>query len=98
MSSGEMEDGMGSQSGRLPGDATPRAVIERIIRGGVSRGEFEAADPAEAAACIHAGFVRYTHPLLIGLGSLQPEPSLEAMTAFLLRSLAPRGTADAGAA
>ena len=35
MSSAQTEDGMGrgySPSGRLPGDATPRAVIERIIR------------------------------------------------------------------
>ena len=66
------------------------AGFERIVREGVERGEFEAADPAEAAACIHAGIVRYTHPLLVGQAALQPVPSLEATTAFLLRGLAPR--------
>ncbi|MCJ2060982.1 TetR/AcrR family transcriptional regulator [Methylobacterium sp. J-048] len=66
------------------------AGFERIIREGVARGEFEAADPAEAAACIHAGIARYTHPLLVGQTALQPVPSLESMTAFLLRALAPR--------
>lgn len=65
------------------------AGFERIIRDGVARGEFEAADPAEAAACIHAAIARYTHPLLVGSSTLQPVPPVEAMTAFLLRSLAP---------
>ncbi|MDP4005217.1 TetR/AcrR family transcriptional regulator [Methylobacterium sp. NEAU K] len=74
------------------------AGFERIIRNGVGRGEFEAADPAEAAACVHAGIARYTHPLLVGQSALQPVPSLEAMTAFLLRALAPTRSAgsDAG--
>ncbi len=66
------------------------AGFERIIREGVARGEFEAADPVEAAACIHAAIARYTHPLLVGSSSLQPVPPVAAMTAFLLRSLAPR--------
>ncbi|SDN44363.1 DNA-binding transcriptional regulator, AcrR family [Methylobacterium phyllostachyos] len=67
------------------------AGFERIIRDGVARGVFEAADPAEAAACVHAAIARYTHPVLVGKSPLQPAPSVEAMTAFLLRSLAPRG-------
>ncbi|MGH1589883.1 TetR/AcrR family transcriptional regulator [Methylobacterium phyllosphaerae] len=66
------------------------AGFERIIRDGVARGEFEAADPAEAAACIHVAIARYTHPLLVGSASLQPVPPVEAMAAFLLRGLAPR--------
>ncbi|MCJ2063540.1 TetR/AcrR family transcriptional regulator [Methylobacterium sp. J-088] len=65
------------------------AGIERIIVEGVARGVFEAADPAEAAACVHAAIARYTHPVLVGKSPLQPAPSVEAMTAFLLRSLAP---------
>ncbi|MBE7243884.1 MAG: TetR/AcrR family transcriptional regulator [Actinomycetospora chiangmaiensis] len=65
------------------------AGLERIIRDGVACGAFEAADPAEAAACVHTAIARYTHPLLVGKTNLQPVPSLEAMTAFLLRSLAP---------
>ncbi|MCJ2016321.1 MULTISPECIES: TetR/AcrR family transcriptional regulator [unclassified Methylobacterium] len=65
------------------------AGIERIIVEGVARGIFEAADPAEAAACVHAAIARYTHPVLVGKSPLQPAPSVEAMTAFLLRSLAP---------
>jgi AcrR family transcriptional regulator len=67
------------------------AGFERIIRDGVARGEFEAADPAEAAACVHVAIARYTHPLLVGCSTLQPVPPMAAMTAFLLRSLAPRG-------
>lgn len=65
------------------------AVFERIIRDGVDSGEFEAADPALAAGCVHAGIVRYAHPLLVGQPILPPVPPLRAMTAFLLRSLAP---------
>ncbi|MGU3666034.1 TetR/AcrR family transcriptional regulator [Methylobacterium sp. A49B] len=65
------------------------AGFERIIREGVARGAFEAADPAEAAACIHTAIARYTHPLLVGSSTLQPVPPVEVMTAFLLRSLAP---------
>jgi AcrR family transcriptional regulator len=65
------------------------AGFERIIRDGVARGEFEAQDPAQAAACIHTAIARYTHPLLVGASPLQPVPPVEAMTAFLLRGLAP---------
>lgn len=67
------------------------AVFEGIIRDGVERGEFEAPDPALAAGCVHAGIVRYTHPLLVGQPVLPPVPPLRAMIAFLLRSLAPTG-------
>ena len=67
------------------------AGLERIVRDGVASGAFEAADPAQAAACIHAAIARYTHPVLVGKSPLQPAPPIEAMTAFLLRSLAPRG-------
>ena len=67
------------------------AGFERIIRDGVARGAFEADDPAQAAACIHTAIARYTHPLLVGASPLQPAPSVEVMTAFLLRSLAPAG-------
>ncbi|MCJ2086045.1 TetR/AcrR family transcriptional regulator [Methylobacterium sp. E-005] len=67
------------------------AGIERIIRDGVASGVFETADPAEAAACVHAAIARYTHPVLVGKSPPQPAPSVEAMTAFLLRSLAPTG-------
>ena len=48
------------------------AGFERIIRDGVARGEFEADDPAEAAACIHTAIARYSHPLLVGQ---YPRPS-----------------------
>lgn len=65
------------------------AGFERLVRDGVARGEFEAADPALAAACIHTAIARYTHPLLVGKSPLQPAPPVEAMTAYLLRSLAP---------
>ena len=65
------------------------AGFERIVRDGVASGEFEAADPSLAAACIHTAIARYTHPLLVGKSPLQPVPPMEAMTAFLLRSLAP---------
>ena len=68
------------------------AGFERIIRDGVARGAFEAPDPALAAACIHAAIARYTHPVLVGKSPLQPVPPVEAMTAFLLRSLAPTGS------
>ncbi|MHB2207515.1 TetR/AcrR family transcriptional regulator [Methylobacterium sp. CM6257] len=65
------------------------AGFERIVRDGVASGEFEAEDPGLAAACIHTAIARYTHPLLVGKSPLQPVPPMEAMTAFLLRSLAP---------
>ena len=65
------------------------AGFERIVRDGVASGEFEAADPSLAAACIHTAIARYTHPLLVGQSPLQPVPPMEAMTAFLLRRLAP---------
>ncbi len=64
------------------------AVFERIIRDGVASGEFTIPDPALAAGCLHAGLAHYTHPLLVVQPILPPIPPLEAMIAFLLRSLA----------
>ncbi|GJE58653.1 hypothetical protein MPOCJGCO_0735 [Methylobacterium trifolii] len=65
------------------------AVFERLVVEGVRRGEFETADPAAAARCLHTAVARYTHPLLARQPPQAPVPSLETMTAFLLASLRP---------
>jgi AcrR family transcriptional regulator len=65
------------------------AVFERIVHDGVRTGEFEAADPRVAARCVQASILRYTHPLMVSQVLQVPDPSLDQMVDFLLRSLRP---------
>lgn len=67
------------------------AVFARVIGEGARSGEFAVADPATAAACVHAAIVRYCHPVLVAQCPEAPVPPLDAMIAFLLRALRPAG-------
>ena len=63
------------------------AVFERLVIEGVRLGEFEVADPGQAARCLQTAVARYTHPLLARQAPQDPVPPLETMVAFLLASL-----------
>jgi AcrR family transcriptional regulator len=63
------------------------AVFETLVRAGVAAGEFAVDDPALAAACLHTAVLRYCHPTLVSQYPDVGVPPLEAMIAFLLRSL-----------
>ncbi|KQP30525.1 TetR family transcriptional regulator [Methylobacterium sp. Leaf104] len=63
------------------------SVLRRLVQEGVDTGEFEVADPAIAAACIHTGIIRYCHPALVSHYPDAGAPPVAAMIDFLLGSL-----------
>lgn len=63
------------------------SVLEGLVREGVAAGDFEAADPAVTAACLHTAVIRYCHPSLVSHYPDAGAPPLDAMIAFLLGSL-----------
>jgi len=65
------------------------AMIETLVREGTAAGEFVVDDPATAAACLHTAVLRYCHPTLVSRYPDAGVPPVEAMIAFLLRSLRP---------
>jgi AcrR family transcriptional regulator len=66
-------------------------MIARLVADGVASGEFDVADPAVAARCVHTSFVRFCHPALIVQCADEPGPTVEEITAFILRGLGHRG-------
>lgn len=63
------------------------SVLRRLVEEGMEAGEFDVADPATAAACIHTAIIRYCHPALVSHYPDAGAPPLAAMIAFLLGSL-----------
>ena len=63
------------------------SMIETLVRDGITAGEFAVDDPATAAACLHTAVLRYCHPTLVSRYPDAGVPPVEAMIAFLLRSL-----------
>jgi len=69
-----------------------RAVIEKILRDGIEKGEFEPVDARETSVLIKRAMVRFCHPLMVaeclqeGEGETQARETLR----FLLRAITPR--------
>jgi AcrR family transcriptional regulator len=78
-----------------------RAMLAEIIAEGVRTGDFSVRDPAVAAGCVHASFVKFCHPDMIAQcagselqGIETPiDVEMEAMISFALAGL---GCRDAG--
>lgn len=67
------------------------AALHHIIVEGVEAGEFHVADPHRAAFCVKTSLMRFFHPQLIVQCAREPGPSLDEMTAFVLRALGHKG-------
>ncbi|KQP10619.1 TetR family transcriptional regulator [Methylobacterium sp. Leaf99] len=63
------------------------SVFEGLVVEGVAAGEFAVADPSLTAACLHTAVLRYCHPTLVSRYPDAGVPPVDAMIAFLLRSL-----------
>jgi AcrR family transcriptional regulator len=66
-------------------------TIGSVIAQGVATGEFEAADPQQAALCSCAAMIKFFHPQMIAQTANKPGPSIDQMIDFILAALALRG-------
>ena len=70
-------------------------LIARVVAAGAADASFDVADPEIAARCVQCAMLRYAHPAMMAQAADKPELAADAMIAFALAALAPRG---AGAA
>lgn len=72
---------------------TMRAVIEKILRDGIEKGEFEPVDARETSVLIKRAMVHFCHPLMVAECLQEGEGETEARDTarFLLRAITPRG-------
>ena len=70
-----------------------RAVIEKILRDGIEKGEFDPVDARETSVLIKRAMVHFCHPLLVAECLQEGEGETEARETarFLLRAITPRG-------
>ena len=66
-------------------------TIGSVISQGVATGEFEVADPPQAALCSCTAMIKFFHPQMIAQTANKPGPSIDQMVDFILAALAPRG-------
>jgi AcrR family transcriptional regulator len=66
-------------------------TIGSVIAQGVATGEFEVADPQQAALCSCAAMIKFFHPQMIAQTANKPGPSIDQMIDFILAALALRG-------
>ncbi len=66
-----------------------RSLITKIIRDGIDEGAFPAQDTDLAAACFHAGFIKWGHPILVAQTEKAgvPTPSARQIATFLIGGL-----------
>ena len=70
-----------------------RTIVEVILRDGIAAGEFESADPREAAELFMRSVLAFTHPVLLAhcMGDgMNVEAEASATVRFLVRALAKR--------
>ena len=69
-----------------------RAVIEKILRDGVEKGEFEPVDARETSVLIKRAMVRFCHPLMVAecLKEGEGETQARETVHFLLRAITRR--------
>ena len=70
-----------------------RAVIEKILRDGIEKNEFDQVDARETSVLIKRAMVHFCHPLLVAecLQEGQGETEARDTIRFLLRTITPRG-------
>ena len=70
-----------------------RAVIEKILRDGIEKGEFDQIDARETSVQIKRAMVHFCHPLMVAecLQGGQGETEARDSMRFLLRAITPRG-------
>ena len=70
-----------------------RAVIEKILRDGIEKGEFDQVDARETSVQIKRAMVHFCHPLMVAecLQGGQGETEARDSMRFLLRAITPRG-------
>jgi AcrR family transcriptional regulator len=66
-------------------------IIGSVISQGVATGEFEVADPPQAAVCACAAMIKFFHPQMIAQTANKPGPSIDQMIDFVIAALSPRG-------
>jgi AcrR family transcriptional regulator len=70
-----------------------RAVIEKILRDGIEKGEFDKVDARDTSVQIKRAMVHFCHPMLVAecLQEGQGETEARDTMRFLLRAITPRG-------
>jgi AcrR family transcriptional regulator len=70
-----------------------RAVIEKILRDGIEKNEFDKLDARETSVLIKRAMVHFCHPMLVAECLQEGEGETEARDTirFLLRAITPRG-------
>ena len=70
-----------------------RAVIEKIVRDGIDKGEFDTIDARDTSVQIKRAMVHFCHPLMVAecLQEGQGETEARDTMRFLLRAITPRG-------
>jgi hypothetical protein len=70
-----------------------RAVIEKILRDGIEKNEFDKVDARETSVQIKRAMVAFCHPLMVAecLQEGQGETEARDSMRFLLRAITPRG-------
>jgi hypothetical protein len=69
-----------------------RAVIEKVLRDGIEKGEFDKVDARETSVVIKRAMVHFCHPLMVAecLQEDEGETEVRATIRFLLRAITPR--------
>jgi AcrR family transcriptional regulator len=69
-----------------------RAVIEKILRDGIEKGEFDQVDARETSVLVKRAMVHFCHPMLVAECLQEGEGETEARETarFLLRAIIPR--------
>ena len=69
-----------------------RAVIEKILRDGIEKGEFEPVDARDTSVLIKRAMVRFCHPSMVAecLQEGEGETQARETVRFLLRAITPR--------
>jgi len=69
-----------------------RAVIEKILRDGIEKGEFDPVDARETSVLIKRAMVHFCHPMMVAECLQEGEGEVEARETvrFLLRAITPR--------
>ena len=70
-----------------------RVVIEKILRDGIEKGEFDPVDARETSVLIKRAMVHFCHPILVAecLQEGEGESETRDTVRFLLRAITPRG-------
>ena len=70
-----------------------RAVIEKILRDGIEKNEFDQLDARETSVLIKRAMVHFCHPMLVAecLQEGEGEAEVRDTILFLLRAITPRG-------